>query len=162
MSLFAVMKKVQEVDLKVVVLPHAEELEDIGYAHEGDAGLDLRAALPREENVWGLPPNGRVLVPTGIKVEVPDGYEIQIRPRSGLALNHGVTVLNTPGTVDSGYRNEIKVLLINHGDRVFHIKRGDRIAQMVINQFVKANIITVPTLSESERGEKGYGSTGVD
>ena len=107
-----------------------------------------------------LAPGQRALVPTGISVALPAGYEAQVRPRSGLASKHGVTVLNAPGTVDADYRGEISVLLINHGDAPFAIRRGERIAQMVIASVLRAELVATPTLSSTERGSGGFGSTG--
>lgn len=126
------------------------------YARQGDAGADLKSAID-----YVLLPGERFLIPTGVSIALPDNYVALIHPRSGLAARHGVTVLNTPGTVDSGYRGEIKVILYNAGDADFRIQRGDRIAQMVIQEFVSAEFELVDTLPESERGEGGFGSTGV-
>lgn len=125
------------------------------YAHPGDAGLDLFAIESHS-----LKPGEAQLVKTGIALELPDGYEAQVRPRSGLALKHSITVLNSPGTVDAGYRGEVGVVLINHGRETFEVTFGMKIAQMVINQIVQADILEVDALSESARGEGGYGSTG--
>lgn len=127
------------------------------YETEHAAGMDLRAFL--SETIL-LEPMQRQLIPTGLFIELPVGYEAQIRPRSGLALKHGITVLNSPGTVDADYRGEIKVLLINFGIEAFEIKNGERIAQMVIGQHAKAEFTLVETLSETSRGAGGYGSTG--
>lgn len=127
------------------------------YETEHAAGMDLRAFL--SETIL-LEPMQRQLLPTGLFIELPVGYEAQIRPRSGLALKHGITVLNSPGTVDADYRGEIKVLLINFGIEAFEIKNGERIAQMVIGQHAKAEFTLVETLSETSRGAGGYGSTG--
>ncbi|MEI6507664.1 MAG: dUTP diphosphatase [Bacteroidota bacterium] len=121
------------------------------------AGMDLKAFL---SSPVIIEPMKRALIPTGLHIELPEGYEAQIRPRSGLALKHGVTVLNTPGTVDADYRGEIKVLLINFGEENFEIKNGDRIAQMIISLHEKAAWKQVSELSETNRGEGGYGSTG--
>ena len=143
----------------IVALPHHEGLEFPAYATAGAAGLDLRAAIPEEAPVT-LAPGGRALLPTGLKIAVPDGYECQVRPRSGLALKHGITCLNSPGTVDSDYRGELAVILINHGQEPFVIRRGERIAQMVfcaVSQIVWA---PVETLDDSARGHGGFGSTG--
>ena len=126
------------------------------YAQPGDAGCDLRAA---EETV--VPARGRVLVKTGISIALPDGYVGLVHPRSGLAAKHGITVLNTPGTVDAGYRGEIMVTLYNSTDNDFPVAKYDRIAQLVIQQFAKAEFIVVEKLPESHRGEAGFGSTGV-
>lgn len=121
------------------------------------AGVDLLAAI--EESVT-LAPGEIRLIPTGIKIALPDGYEAQIRPRSGLALKHGISMVNTPGTIDADYRGEIKVIMINHGKQAFSFKRGERIAQMVINPIVQATWQPVTRLVESQRGEGGFGHTG--
>ncbi|HZP39037.1 MAG TPA: dUTP diphosphatase [Methylomirabilota bacterium] len=126
------------------------------YAREGDAGLDLAAAQPAT-----LPPGGRALVPTGLRVAIPPGYAGLVLPRSGLALRAGVTVLNAPGLVDSGYRGEIGVLLINHGAEPVTIARGERVAQLVIQAVARATLVEVGALGESARGAGGFGSTGV-
>ncbi|MGD1854391.1 MAG: dUTP diphosphatase [Leptolyngbyaceae cyanobacterium] len=126
------------------------------YAHPGDAGADL-AAIGEHT----LSPMERLAIPTGLAVEIPQGYEMQVRPRSSLALKHGITVLNTPGTVDAGYRGEIKVILINLGERSVAITAGQRIAQIVIAPVTQANFVTVEQLSASSRGAGGFGSTGT-
>ncbi|MCX6171113.1 MAG: dUTP diphosphatase [Ignavibacteriales bacterium] len=127
------------------------------YATEGSSGLDLRAAVETEMKIE----KGKVgLVPTNLRVEIPDGYEIQIRPRSGLAAKNGIGVLNSPGTIDSDYRGEIKVILFNFGEDDFIIKRGDRIAQMVLSKVYRANLILTDELNNSTRGEGGFGHTG--
>ncbi|MDY5824179.1 MAG: dUTP diphosphatase [Candidatus Coprenecus sp.] len=128
------------------------------YSTPLSAGMDLRADI---EVPLTIAPMGRVLVPTGIRIELPEGYEAQIRPRSGLAAKHGVTVLNTPGTIDADYRGEIKVILVNLSDTPFTIERGERIAQMVISSYTRAEWIETDELGESERGEGGFGHTGV-
>ena len=128
------------------------------YATPQSAGLDLRA---NTEAPITLHPLERRLVPTGLHIALPDGYEAQVRPRSGLALKHGITVLNTPGTVDADYRGEIMVLLVNFSNEDFVVKDGERIAQMVIAQYAKATFESVEVLDETERGEGGYGHTGV-
>ena len=143
----------------MVRLPHAEGLALPSYETAGAAGMDLRAAVP-EDRPLILPPGKRALAPTGLVLEIPDGFEGQIRPRSGLALKHGVTCLNTPGTVDSDYRGEVKVILINLGEEDFTIRRGDRIAQLVIAPFARANWSEVGSLDETGRGAGGFGSTG--
>lgn len=127
------------------------------YATEGSSGLDIRAAL---KNKIILEPGKVVLVPTNLSVEIPLGYEIQMRPRSGLAAKHGIGLLNSPGTIDSDYRGEIKVILFNFGEEPFEINSGDRIAQMVIAKVYKADIIESDILNESIRGEGGFGHTG--
>jgi dUTP pyrophosphatase len=129
-----------------------------GYETVGAAGADLRARL--EEPVV-IPPLGRARIPTGLAMEIPPGYEAQIRPRSGLAARHGVTVLNAPGTVDSDYRGELGVLLVNLGQEPFTARDGDRIAQLVIAPVARAQLLEAASLSETERGEGGFGSTGV-
>lgn len=126
------------------------------YAREGDAGLDLRAAHDAT-----LEPSSRGLVGTGLAVAIPPGYAGLVLPRSGLALSQGVTVLNAPGLVDAGYRGELKVLLVNHGDKPVPVRRGDRIAQLVIQRVERAELIEVNELPASERGAGGFGSTGV-
>ena len=128
------------------------------YATTQSAGLDLRANI---EAPITLHPLERRLVPTGLHIALPDGYEAQVRPRSGLALKHGITVLNTPGTVDADYRGEIMVLLVNFSNEDFVVKDGERIAQMVLAQYAKASFESVEVLDETERGEGGYGHTGV-
>lgn len=139
-------------------LPHGADLPLPAYETEGAAGLDLRAAIGA---ALTLAPGARALVPTGLAMQLPEGFEGQVRPRSGLALRHGVTVLNAPGTVDSDYRGEVSVVLINHGSDPFTVMRGDRIAQLVIAPFTHALLSEVGTLSETARGAGGYGSTGV-
>ncbi|MFA7227988.1 MAG: dUTP diphosphatase [Melioribacteraceae bacterium] len=127
------------------------------YATEGSSGLDLRAALESEMKIE----KGKVaLVPTNLRVEIPEGYEIQIRPRSGLAAKNGIGVLNSPGTIDSDYRGEIKVILFNFGESDFVVKRGDRIAQMVLSKVYRADLIIADDLNASVRGEGGFGHTG--
>lgn len=145
--------------LRIRRLPHAHDLPLPAYETAGAAGLDLRAALP--DGPLRLEPSQRLLVPTGLVLELPEGTEGQVRPRSGLALRHGVTLLNTPGTVDADYRGEVKVILINHGQEVFTIAHGDRIAQLVVAAVLQADIIEVEELSETTRGAGGFGSTGV-
>ena len=128
------------------------------YATPGSAGLDLLAAIDADIE---LAPGARLAVPTGIAIELPLGVEAQVRPRSGLALNHGITCLNAPGTIDSDYRGEIKAILINHSDVAFKISRGMKIAQMVIARHEQAQLVEVDSLSDSERGAGGFGSTGM-
>ena len=140
-------------------LPHGEGLALPAYQSAHAAGLDLLAAVP-EGMPLVLPPGQRALVPTGLTIALPSGYEAQVRPRSGLASKHGVTVLNAPGTVDADYRGEIGVLLINHGDAPVPISRGDRIAQMVIASVVRAELVPAASLSATDRGIGGFGSTG--
>jgi dUTP pyrophosphatase len=129
-----------------------------GYETPGAAGMDLRA-FTREDVI--IPPLGRAKIPTGLFMEIPPGYEGQVRPRSGLALRSGVTVLNSPGTIDSDYRGELEVILINLGDESFRVKNGDRIAQMVISPVLRLEAAEAETLSETQRGGGGFGSTGI-
>ncbi len=138
-------------------LSHAASLDLPSYATPESSGLDLRAAL---ETPVVLEPGQRTLIPTGFQMALPRGYEAQIRPRSGLALKHGITMLNTPGTIDADYRGEVKVLAINLGDESFEIGHGDRIAQMVIAPVTRGVVTAVDELPDSERGEGGFGSTG--
>lgn len=140
-------------------LPHAIGLALPAYETEGSAGLDLRAALPEGETLV-LKPLARALVPTGLKIAVPLGYEVQVRPRSGLALKFGITCLNSPGTIDSDYRGEVGVILINLGAEDFVINRGDRIAQAVVAQHARIVWETPDALETTARGEGGFGSTG--
>jgi dUTP pyrophosphatase len=139
------------------VLPHGQGLPLPAYQTAGAAGCDLCAAIGER---LILAPGAREKIPSGIALELPEGYEAQIRPRSGLALKNGVTVLNAPGTIDSDYRGEILVLLINHGHTPFEILRGARIAQLVVAPIVRASFIETATLSETARGDGGFGSTG--
>jgi dUTP pyrophosphatase len=140
-------------------LPHGEGLALPAYQSVHAAGLDLLAAVP-DGSPLILAPGRHALVPTGLTIALPPGYEAQVRPRSGLAAKHGVTVLNAPGTVDADYRGEIGVLLINHGEAPFAIHRGERIAQMVIAAVVRAEFALASELSATERGSGGFGSTG--
>jgi len=143
-------------------LPHAVGLELPTYATPHAAGMDLRAAIP-EADAWSLEPGQRRLVPTGLVVAIPAGFEGQVRPRSGLALRHGVTVLNAPGTIDSDYRGEVAVVLVNHGETAFELRRGERIAQLLIAPVAKCEWMpetTSAALGETHRGTGGYGSTG--
>jgi dUTP pyrophosphatase len=148
-----------KINVELQRLPHAEGLPPPAYQTAEAAGLDLSAAVPETEPVT-LAPGQYALVPTGLAIALPSGHEAQIRPRSGLAAKHGVTVLNTPGTIDADYRGEIKVILINHGPAPFVIRRGERIAQMVIAPVVQAALVQVETLSATDRGAGGFGSTG--
>lgn len=145
--------------LLVMRLPHAQGLPLPSYATTGSAGLDLQAALRENEQIT-LKSGERGLVPTGIALQLPQGYEAQIRPRSGLALKHGITVLNSPGTIDADYRGEVSVLLINHGHEPFVIERGLRIAQMVIAPVTQVALVEAGSLGPTVRGAGGYGSTG--
>lgn len=146
--------------LKLVRLPHGSDMPLPAYETAGAAGMDLRAAVSEGEPLV-LSPGDRTLVPTGFVFEIPDGFEAQIRPRSGLALKNGVTCLNTPGTIDSDYRGEVKVLLVNLGHEPFEISRGMRIAQMVIAPVVQAQVVESFDASQTARGAGGFGSTGV-
>jgi len=138
-------------------LPHGEGLDLPFYATTHAAGADLRAAIDADVVIE---PGEKALIPTGFAMALPDNFEAQVRPRSGLALKHAITVLNTPGTIDADYRGEVGVILINHSNAPFHIQRGDRIAQMIIAPFVQADFQAVSELSETERGEGGFGSSG--
>ena len=140
-------------------LPHGEGLPLPAYQSADAAGLDLLAAVP-EASPMTLAPGRHALVPTGLIIALPSGYEAQVRPRSGLAARHGVTVLNAPGTIDADYRGEVSVLLINHGEAPFTIRRGERIAQMVIAQVAQAELVAVTVLPATDRGRGGFGSTG--
>ncbi|MCL1894750.1 MAG: dUTP diphosphatase [Holophagaceae bacterium] len=149
--------------INIYQLPHAMGLPLPDRATPNSAGMDLRAALPEGELVVLLP-GDRFLIPTGIVMAIPEGYEGQVRPRSGLALKHGVTVLNSPGTIDADYRNEVGVLLVNHGQAPFEIKRGDRIAQLLIAPVPECSwsrVKSADKLGNTRRGLGGYGSTGV-
>ena len=147
-------------ELKVSVqrLPHGADLPLPAYATAQSAGLDLMAAIDADV---ALAPGARQLIPTGLSIALPAGHEAQVRPRSGLALKHGITVLNSPGTIDADYRGEVKVLLINHGAENFVLKRGDRIAQMVVAPVTRIAWNVVETLDNTARGAGGYGSTGI-
>jgi len=147
------------VTVRALRLPHGEGLRLPSYQSAHAAGLDLVAAVPRGEPVK-LPPGARALIPTGFVLELPRGYEAQVRPRSGLALKHGITVLNSPGTIDADYRGEVMVLLVNLGHETFMVQRGDRIAQAVIASAAHVEIVLVEALSATDRGDGGFGSTG--
>jgi dUTP pyrophosphatase len=147
------------IQVDVRQLPHGEGLALPAYQTAHAAGLDLLAAVPDDAPMI-LAPGRHAMVPTGLTIALPPGYEAQVRPRSGLAAKHGVTVLNAPGTVDADYRGEVCVLLINHGEAPFTIRRGERIAQMVIAQVARAELIAASTLSDTDRGSGGFGSTG--
>lgn len=146
--------------LDIMRLPHGQDLPLPRYETEGAAGLDLLAAVP-EDAPLSLAPGARALVPCGIVIALPEGHEGQVRPRSGLALKHGITVLNAPGTIDCDYRGEVSVLLINHGERAFEVRRGLRIAQLVVAPVCRVAPLEAPSLSSTARGAGGYGSTGV-
>ena len=147
------------VRVEIKLLPHGEGLALPAYQSAHAAGLDLVAAVADDAPLV-LQPGAHALVPTALTIALPDGFEAQVRPRSGLAAKHGVTVLNAPGTIDADYRGEIAVLLINHGDKAFAIARGERIAQMVIAPVSHAELVLVTTLPETARGRGGFGSTG--
>jgi dUTP pyrophosphatase len=146
--------------LHLVRLPHGAGLELPAYESKGAAGMDLRAAV-EDDRPLIIPAGKRALVPTGFIFEIPEAFEAQIRPRSGLAFKHGITCLNTPGTIDSDYRGEVKVLLVNLGEQDFIVTRGMRIAQMVVAPVVQARVAEIATSSATERGTGGFGSTGV-
>jgi dUTP pyrophosphatase len=143
--------------LRVRRLAHGEGLDLPGYASDGAAGMDVRAAVVEPLRIA---PGAIVLVPTGLILETPPGFEVQVRPRSGLALRHGITVLNTPGTIDADYRGEVQVILANFGPAEFLIERGDRIAQLVLARVARAEIRLAEELSETDRGSGGFGHTG--
>lgn len=145
--------------LKIRVLPHGEDLPLPAYETDGSAGMDLRAAVPESAPV-SLAPGERQLIPTGLAMELPHRHEGQVRPRSGLAVKHGISVVNAPGTIDEDYRGEVMVPLINHGRDVFVVERGMRIAQLVVAPVVQVDVEAVNTLSDSDRGAGGFGSTG--
>lgn len=145
--------------LRILRLPHSEGLALPAYETAGSAGMDLRAAVPEDAPIT-LEPGARALVPTGLKIALEPGWEAQIRPRSGLALKHGISAPNTPGTIDSDYRGEVGVILINLGQEPFVIRRGERIAQMVIAAVAQATVVEVETLDDTTRGAGGFGSTG--
>lgn len=149
-----------KIDIRVQRLPHGEGLPLPRYETEGAAGMDLIAALPEGEPL-SLAFGERAMVPTGLAIALPQGYEAQVRPRSGLAAKNGVTVLNSPGTVDCDYRGEVKVILINLGQESFIIERGTRIAQMVIAPVTQAELHEVEALDATARGAGGFGSTGT-
>ena len=148
-----------QVTIEIHQLPHGEGLPLPAYQSAHAAGLDLLAAVPTDAPLI-LSPGQYALVPTGLAIALPEGFEAQVRPRSGLAAKHGVTVLNAPGTVDSDYRGEISVILINHGSAPFTIARGERIAQMVIAEVANAELVPVVSLAPTGRGGGGFGSTG--
>lgn len=146
--------------LGIIRLDHAKGLDLPSYETSGSSGMDLRAAVAEDREIVLLP-GRRTLVPTGLIFEIPSGLEVQIRPRSGLAFKHGITCLNTPGTIDSDFRGEIKVLLINLGDEDFRIQRGMRIAQAVVSPVLQANIEVRSEIRGTSRGAGGFGSTGI-
>jgi dUTP pyrophosphatase len=150
---------VTQVTVRVVRLPHGADLPLPKYQSTHAAGLDLHAAVPPGTPV-ALAPGMWAPIPTGLAVALPDGTEAQVRPRSGLALKHGITVLNSPGTIDGDYRGEVQVLLINHGSEPFLVERGMRIAQLVLAPVLRAKIAPVVSLDDTSRGAGGFGSTG--
>lgn len=148
----------EQIEIKIKRL--SEEFSDIPlptYATEGSAGMDIRAAV-NDELI--IEPGKVALVPTNLSVEIPKGFEIQVRPRSGLAANHSIGILNSPGTIDSDYRGEVKIILMNFGDKPFAIHRGDRIAQLVVSKVYSAKIVETENLNSSSRGDGGFGHTG--
>lgn len=142
------------------VLEHGADLPAPAYAHPSDAGFDVRAAIPDGET-FELGPMDRAAVPTGLRFRIPTGYELQVRSRSGLALNYAIVALNSPGTIDQGYTGELKVILANLGAETLAITRGDRIAQVVMKPVTHAELHRVPSIEVGERGDAGFGSTGV-
>jgi dUTP pyrophosphatase len=147
-------------NIQIALLPHAEGLELPHHATKLSAGMDIRAAVSHEEPIF-LGVGERGLIPTGLQISLPQGYEAQVRPRSGLAFKHGVTVLNSPGTIDADYRGEIKVILVNLGNEPYMVHRGERIAQLVIAKHESVEWDVVDTLDETNRGEGGFGHTGL-
>jgi dUTP pyrophosphatase len=147
------------VAIRILRLPHGEGLPLPSYQSKRAAGLDIVAAVP-EAGPIELMPGSRALVPTGFALELPSGFEAQLRPRSGLALKHGVTLLNSPGTIDADYRGEVMVLLANLGAEAFTVRRGDRIAQLVVAPVAHVEVVSVEALGETDRGQGGFGSTG--
>jgi dUTP pyrophosphatase len=148
------------VEIKIKRLnPEFDDIPVPSYATSGSAGMDVRAAV-KDEII--IEQNSIKLIPTSLSVEIPHGYEIQVRPRSGLAANHGIGILNSPGTIDSDYRGEIKIIMINLGKEKFTIKRGDRIAQLVVSKVYTANLIQSDDLNHSKRGKGGFGHTGKE
>ena len=146
-----------KISLRIKKLDPSSEVIPPAYETPGSSGMDVRAFIPEPVE---LAPGARIAVPTGMAVEVPVGYEIQVRPRSGLALKYGVTCLNTPGTIDADYRGELKIILANLGAESFRIENGDRIAQLVVNSVTRADVLLVDELSETDRGAGGFGHTG--
>jgi dUTP pyrophosphatase len=147
------------VPVSVVRLPHGRGLALPAYQSDGAAGMDLLAAVAKGAPLQ-LAPGARALVPTGLILQLPQGFEAQVRPRSGLALRHGITVLNSPGTIDSDYRGEVQVLLANLGQEPFAIARGERIAQLVVQRVERARLVEVTAIAPTQRGAGGFGSTG--
>jgi dUTP pyrophosphatase len=151
----------RRVEVRIVRLAHGADLPLPQYQSAHAAGLDLFAAVPAESAVV-IPPGGRALIPTGIAIALPQGYEGQVRPRSGLAARHGITVLNAPGTVDADYRGEIQVVLANLGSEPFAVSRGTRIAQLIIAPVQQVTLLETVTLDPTARGQGGFGSTGTN
>jgi dUTP pyrophosphatase len=149
-----------EVEVKILRLPHGGGLPLPAYKSAEAAGCDIAAAVA-EDAPLVIPPGGRALVPTGFAIALPSGHEGQVRPRSGLSIEHGVTVINAPGTIDADYRGEVRVPIVNLGEAAFTITRGMRIAQLVVAPVTRASFIEADSLSESERGHDGFGSTGL-
>jgi len=147
------------IEIPILREPGCEDLPLPVYETEHAAGMDLRAALPPGDALV-IPPGARALVPTGLRIALPPGFEAQVRPRSGLAFRHGISMVNTPGTIDADYRGEIKVILINLGEAPFDIRRGDRIAQLVVAPVARAQWLAVHDLPPTQRGEGGFGHTG--
>ena len=147
-------------EIRVIRLAHGADLPLPAYHSAQAAGLDLIAAIPADKPIK-IPPGGRVSVPTGIAIALPPGHEGQIRPRSGVAIRYGVTVLNAPGTIDADYRGEILVILINHGSETFEVTRGTRIAQLVVAPVQQATLVEAVSLGETQRKSSGFGSTGM-
>jgi len=148
-----------KISVSIKQLPHGEGMPLLAYQTPDAAGMDLLAAIPDDQPLT-LSPGQRGLVPTGLVIALPGGFEAQVRPRSGLAARHGVTVLNAPGTIDADYRGEIAVLLINHGEAPFSIRRGERIAQMVVAPVSQVELVETEALPATSRGAGGFGSTG--
>ncbi len=148
----------EPLDIEITREPGTEDLPLPAYETEHAAGMDLRAAVA---DPVVIPVGGRALIPTGLRIAVPPGYEAQVRPRSGLALKNGVTLPNTPGTIDADYRGEVRVILLNLGSEPFTIKRGDRIAQLVVAPVIRVQWLAVDRLSDTLRGDGGFGHTGV-
>jgi dUTP pyrophosphatase len=149
------------IEVRIVRLPHARDLPLPQYQSALAAGLDLMAAVPADAPV-DIPPGGRAVIPTGVAIALPAGSEGQIRPRSGLAARHGVTILNTPGTIDADYRGELQVILVNIGSELFVVSRGMRIAQLVIAPIQHAKLVECTSLDATERAAGGLGSTGLE
>jgi dUTP pyrophosphatase len=147
---------VDDLEIGIVRLPGCDDLPLPRYMTEFSAGMDICAAVDQEITI---PPGHREVIPTGMVIALPAGYEAQIRPRSGLALKYGITLVNSPGTIDADYRGEIKLLMINHGEDSFVVRRGDRVAQMVINQVCRGHWRRQETLDETARGKGGFGHT---